>query len=152
MNHTELIAKKIAEVLERAGIEAAVEEGGRPEDVSSYFNVVTPDGRLLIGSRAENLFAFEYLIKRLVEKETGELGVKFLVDINGYRLHRLEELKEEVKRVAKKVRLYRKEIVLKPMSPFERRTVHTVLSEYPDITTESIGEGEGRRVVIKPYP
>jgi spoIIIJ-associated protein len=38
------------------------------------------------------------------------------------------------------------------MSAFERRIIHMALAEYPDITTESIGEGERRRVVIKPYP
>ena len=42
--------------------------------------------------------------------------------------------------------------MLKPMSPFERRIVHMALAEYPDIITQSVGEGETRRVVIKPYP
>jgi len=152
MDYAEIITKKIEEVLARAGIEATVEKGGRREDSSFYFNIATPDGGFLIGPGAENLLAFEYLIKRLVEKETANEPIKFFIDINGYRLRYLEALKDEVKQVAKKVRLYRKEIVLKPMSSFERRTIHTTLAEYPDITTESVGEGRSRRVVIKPYP
>jgi spoIIIJ-associated protein len=38
------------------------------------------------------------------------------------------------------------------MTAFERRIVHVALQEYPDITTESQGEGPTRRVVIRPYP
>ncbi|MEK9148295.1 MAG: R3H domain-containing nucleic acid-binding protein, partial [Patescibacteria group bacterium] len=64
----------------------------------------------------------------------------------------IEALKAEAKNMAKKVRLYRTELVLKPMPAFERRIIHMALAEYPDITTESIGEGYSRRVVIKPYP
>lgn len=147
----ERIAQKIEELLSRAGIEAAIERGLHPEVASCYINIVTDDGRLLIGPRAENLLALEYLIKRLTEKEESQ-PLRLFLDINGYRLHRVEMLKEDARRTAKKVRLYRKELVLKPMSSFERRIIHMTLAEYPDITTESVGEGGGRRVVIKPYP
>lgn len=151
--NTEDVVKKIEELLRSAGIEASIEKGDQPEISSSYINIVTPDSRLLIGSRAENLLALEHVLRRMAEKNIpGEEPIKFFIDVNGYRLHHVERLKEEAKQVAKKVRLYRKELVLKPMSPFERRVVHTVLAEYPDITTESVGEGDGRRVVIKPYP
>lgn len=150
---SEIVIGKIKEILGLAGIEASLEQEEHPEVASLYINIVTPDARLLIGARAENLLALEHLIKRMTEKETkdGERP-RFFIDINGYRLHIIESLKEEAKQVAKKVRLYRKELVLKPMSAYERRIIHMALVEYPDITTESIGEGEKRRVVIKPYP
>ena len=150
---TEVVISKTKELLEHAGIEASLEQEEHPEVASFYVNIITPDARLLIGARAENLFALEHLIKLMTGKEIkdGERP-RFFLDINGYRLHEIEALREEAKQVAKKVRLYRKELVLKPMSAFERRIIHMVLAEYPDITTESIGEGEKRRVVIKPYP
>lgn len=150
---TEVVIAKIKEILERAGIEASLEREEHPEVASFYINIVTPDAGLLIGAGAENLLALEHLIKRMTEKETKDAErPRFFLDINGYRLHAIDALKEEAKQVAKKVRLYRKELVLKPMSAFERRIIHIALAEYPDITTESIGEGERRRVVIKPYP
>ena len=65
---------------------------------------------------------------------------------------RLDDLKQDVKAAAKEVRLYKKEVPLRPMSSFERRIVHLLLAEYPDITTGSIGEEPDRKVVIKPYP
>lgn len=146
-----MITKKIEEFLERAGIEATLEIGEHTEAFSHYINIVTPHARLLIGSQGEAIFGIEYLLKLMLEKCEGERP-RFFLDVNGYRMHRIELLKEDVKHVAKRVRLYRKELVLKPMSPFDRRIVHMALAEYPDITTESIGEGERRRVVVKPYP
>ena len=133
------------------GVRAEVEERSIPDLSIPYLNILTDEARLLIGARAQNLIALEYLVKRLAEKD-GEDEARFFLDINGYRLHHLEELKIEAKNMAKKVRLYRTKLVLKPMSAFERRIIHMALAEYPDITTESEGEGEGRRVVIKPYP
>ncbi len=145
----------ITQTLEKMGIPADVEERSLPDLSIPYLNVLTEEARLLIGARAQNLMALEYLLKRLVEKEPSLLpeGVRgFFLDVNGYRLHHLEELKTEAKNMAKKVRLYRTELALQPMPAFERRIIHMTLAEYPDITTESTGEGETRRVVIKPYP
>lgn len=145
------IRERINQTLEKMGIRADVEERSVTEISIPYLNVVTDEARLLIGVRARNLWALEYLIKRLIEREHPEAS-GFFLDVNGYRLHHLEELKAEAKDMAKKVRLYRTEFALKPMPPFERRIVHMALAEYPDIITESVGEGEGRRIVIKPYP
>ena len=142
----------IMETLSKMGVRAEVEERTMGDLAVPYLNVVTDEARLLIGARAQNLVALEYLLKRMLERTTPELSRGFFLDVNGYRLHSMEELKAEAKNMAKKVRLYRTELALKPMPPFERRIVHTVLAEYPDITTQSIGEGEARRVVIKPYP
>ena len=106
---------------------------------------------MLIGERGNNLAALEYLLKRLVRKQNG-FEVKFTLDINDYRMKRLEDIKQDVKNASRHVRVHRREMALRPMSAFERRIVHLLLAEYPDITTESVGQGDERRVVIKPYP
>ena len=144
--------EKIKEILAIIGIEAEVEvkEPGGLE--AAHLSIMTDDARLLIGQGGQNLYSLEHIVKRIVHKEMGETMPQFFIDVNGYRMNRLEELKEEARSVAKRVRLYRKEICLRPMNSFERRIIHTALAEYPDITTESIGEDFGRAVVIKPYP
>lgn len=109
------------------------------------------DARLLIGEGGQNLAALEHLIRRLLHKDAVAPPPVF-VDVNGYRAHQIEAVKEEARDYAKQARLYRKEIHLRPMSSFERRIVHTALSEYPDLTTESVGNDPRRMVVIKPYP
>lgn len=147
-----MLRERISQTLEKMGIAAEVEERSLSELSVPYANILTEDARLLIGVRARNLLALEYLLKRLIERELGEGGAGFFLDINGYRLHHLESLKSEAKSIARKVRLYRTELALKPMPAFERRIVHMTLAEYPDIITQSSGEGGTRRVVIKPYP
>lgn len=143
--------EKIKELLSIIGISAEVEikEPGGFE--TAHLAITTDDARLLIGHGGQNLHSLEHIIKRMLQKELGALPA-FYIDVNGYRMNHLEELREEARGMAKKVRLYRKEICLRPMNSFERRVVHTALAEYPDITTESIGEEFGRAVVIKPYP
>jgi spoIIIJ-associated protein len=94
------------------------------------------------------------LLKKIIRKRYGEDEEKFsfTLDINDYRMKRLGDLKQDVKDAAKQVRLYGKHVPLRPMSSFERRIVHLLLAEYPDIATESVGQEPDRWVVIKPYP
>ena len=110
-----------------------------------------PQTNMLIGERGTTLACLEYLLKRIMRQKYQE-EVKFTLDINDYRMRRLEDLKQDVKAAAKEVRMYNKEVPLRPMSSFERRIVHLLLAEYPDIATESLGQEPERRVVIKPYP
>lgn len=146
------IQERVSQTLEKMGIRAEVEERTLSDLSFPYINIVTDEAGLLIGARAQNLLALEYLIKRLAEKDEPPIAGRFFLDVNGYRLHHIESIKAEAKNMAKKVRLYRTDLILKPMSAFERRIIHMALAEYPDITTESVGEGLTRRVVIKPYP
>ncbi len=149
---SERICHHLETLLGRLGVPASIEEAGIPEISIPYLNIVTDEARLLIGSGGEHLAALEHLLRRILERESPDERATFLVDVNGYRLRKIEELKAEAKTVARKVRLYRRELPLKPMSPFERRIVHVALAAYPDIMTESTGQGPSRRVVIKPYP
>ncbi len=107
---------------------------------------------MLIGERGNNLIAVEHILKKIISKKKGEEEQRFTLDINDYRMKRLEDLKQDVKNAAREGRLYHRESPLRPMSSFERRIVHLLLAEYPDITTESIGADQDRRVIIKPYP
>lgn len=147
-----VLCERILQTLEKMGIRADVEERSITELSIPYVNIITDDARFLIGARARYLLALEYLLKRFMERETGPEAKGFFLDVNGYRLHQLEELRAEARQVARRVRLYRTELILEPMPPFERRVVHMALAEYPDITTQSTGDGPSRRVVIKPYP
>lgn len=124
-------------------------EPGEEDMLDGTSRVSAP--RMLIGERGNNLGALEHIIKKIIRKKYGE-DQKFTLDINEYRMKRLDDLKHDIKAAAKEVLLYRKEVPLRPMSSFERRIVHLVLAEYPDITTESIGQEPNRKVIIKPYP
>jgi spoIIIJ-associated protein len=71
------------------------------------------------------------------------------IDINEYRNRKTEKLQDMAKTFIDKVRFFQKDTELPRMSPWERRQIHLLVSEYDDIESESTGEGENRRVVLK---
>jgi spoIIIJ-associated protein len=102
---------------------------------------------LLIGRRGETLAALQLLINLIVSHRTKH-RMRIIVDAENYRERREENLRSLALRVAQQVRSYRRSIALEAMPPHERRIVHISLADSKDISTESIGEGEERRVVI----
>lgn len=102
---------------------------------------------LLIGRRGETLAALQLLVNLIVSHRTRH-RMRIIVDAENYRQRREENLRSLAQRVAQQVRSYRRSIALEAMPPHERRIVHIALSDSKDISTESIGEGDERRVVI----
>lgn len=102
---------------------------------------------LLIGRRGETLSALQLLVSLIVSHRTKH-RMRIIVDAENYRERREENLRSLALRVAQQVRNYRRSIALEAMPPHERRIVHLALTDSPDISTESIGEGDARRVVI----
>ncbi len=102
---------------------------------------------LLIGRRGETLAALQLLVSLIVRHRTKH-RLRIIVDAENYRMRREENLRSLAQRVAQQVRNYRRSIALEAMPPHERRIVHIALSDSKDISTESIGEGDERRVVI----
>jgi spoIIIJ-associated protein len=73
-----------------------------------------------------------------------------ILDVEGYRSRREESLINLAQRVARQVARSRRPITLEPMPASERRVVHVVLRDHPDVMTQSSGEGEQRRVTVYP--
>jgi spoIIIJ-associated protein len=102
---------------------------------------------LLIGRRGETLSALQLLVSLIVGHRTKH-RMRISIDAENYRERREENLRSLALRVAQQVRNYRRSIALEDMPPHERRIVHIALADSKDISTESIGEGDQRRVVI----
>lgn len=138
----------VKEFLSAMDIDARIEEGVIGD--STAFLLRTHDAGLLIGEDGANLLALNYLVRKIVERRTGAQEAQFLIDVNDYQRRRFDEIRDKARMGAQRVRYFKKEVALEPMNAFERRIAHLVLQEYPDIVTESTGEGVMRRVVIKP--
>lgn len=114
--------------------------------------LVTIDGEdlnFLIGFRGQSLDALQSILRLIIFRKTGE-QVVLNVDINGYKNQKANKIKDLARKFIDKVRFFEKEIELPRMNPWERRQVHTFVSEYDDVESESTGEGRDRRVVLKP--
>ena len=130
----------------------------------TVYAIEAPDARPLIGTHGDTLFAIDTLVKKIAEKrvgtpkETPEESAsedtapnrpQFLVDVNDYRGKQIKDLETKALMMAERARSFQYDVELTPMSSYERLIIHTVLSDAPNVKTESQGEGRNRRVVIK---
>jgi len=146
-------AKNVLEkLLELMAVSASVtlrpnESADAPPSVT--LNVSGEDLGILIGRRGLTLSSLQYLVRLMVSHQT-KSREPILIDVEGYKERRYKNLEAYARQMAEKVKLTRKPFTFEPMSSFERRIIHVALSSDPDVTTESMGEGEDRKVVILP--
>jgi spoIIIJ-associated protein len=102
----------------------------------------------LIGQRGDTLRSMQYTVSNAL-KNQDYLHTRINIDVAGYK-------KQHNERIAKQAEIWFKEVKdsgqpkdLQPMSAAERRVVHKAAEEY-GLTTESLGEGRDRHIVIKP--
>lgn len=107
------------------------------------------DLNTLIGRRGETLDGLQYLMRLLVAKELGHY-LHVVLDVEGYKAHRAQMLKQLALRMAERVATTRKPAALEPMPANERRIVHLALRDHTQVRTESVGLGENRKVTIIP--
>ena len=144
----------VEELLERMKVRARVSvRRGEPEDdrdrVPVLVDVRGDDLSILIGPKAETLNALQYIASLIVSKEIGK-SVPLVVDVEGYRARRSQQIRQLARRMAEQaVRTGRRQ-VLEPMPANERRLVHIELRDHPQVLTESIGEEPRRKVTIVP--
>jgi len=145
------VVKQTEELLEKIGIQGTVFcRDHRSEDPSHiWIEIMTPDSGILIGERGVHLRALEHIL-RLVLRRTLPKECRCLLDVNTYRLRRIEFLKKLSRDAAKRAVQTHHAITLDPMPAMERRIVHVTLIDETTVETASVGEDPERRVVIRP--
>ncbi|MFN2216672.1 MAG: RNA-binding cell elongation regulator Jag/EloR [Anaerolineales bacterium] len=143
----------VSELLHKMKVTAQVSAHYGEEDEDGrqpvYVDIRGNDLGILIGRKAEILNAFQYIVNLIMGKRM-EQWVQIIVDVEGYRSRREEQIRQmAVRMAAQAVRTGRRQ-VLEPMTPAERRLVHLELRSHPEVTTQSIGEDPTRKVTISP--
>lgn len=118
------------------------------QDETYQVTLVSDQNAILIGKEGRTLNALQLLIKQAVKKET-QLNLKLNLDASNYKLKKLKNIERQIKILAKEVLQSKIDVSLDPMNSYERRLVHSIIGEYEHLTTESIGEGKERHVIIK---
>ena len=146
----EEIVAIVAEFLEKMGFIATVEIKNKQEDGKEVIacNIKTEDSSFLIGQYGSNLQSLQHIIRVIIRKKSTE-PINFFLDVNSYRQEKNESIVHLAKNLAQEAVSGKKEIIMRPMTAYERRIVHMELAQNNQIKTESIGEGESRRIVIK---
>lgn len=120
-----------------------------PREGYSYLNIISNGSGLLIGKRGKTLNALQFLVSKIVSRQTGE-SVSLVVDTENYRAKREESLSELARQLSEKVKKTRRSLTTGPMSAQDRRVVHLALKDEHEVRTKSKGEGTLRRVIIYP--
>lgn len=113
--------------------------------------LIGEDMGILIGKRGQTLDALQYLVNLVVNKNSPSY-ISVMLDTENYRQRRKETLETLAFHLAKKVKHTRKNVVLEPMNPYERRIIHSTLQNDRYVTTFSEGEEPFRNVVIALKP
>ncbi len=137
----------ILDLLKKMTFDAEVYE--RQEEGRTVFNVKTRDAQLLIGKQGANLEALQHIVRILFKKQAQDDRFPFAIDVDDYKDQRVIYLKELARKAAHHVRETRKAVSLEPMPAYERRVVHSYLSLYSDIGSESVGVDPNRKLIIK---
>jgi spoIIIJ-associated protein len=145
LNIVENTTKKLLDLF---GVEAKIEEI-KEEDNIITVQIETKEPGILIGYHGGTLFSLQLILELIVSKKIGE-WTKVVVNIGDYRQKREEILKKMALSFTQKVLFSGEPVVLPPLSPQDRRVIHLFLRDHPDVFSESEGEGENRRLVIKP--
>ena len=113
-------------------------------------NIEGEDLGLLIGYRGENIESLQLIMGIILNKNLSfENWRPVLVDVGGWRKQRDESLRILISKEVEKISEEEPSVELPPMPPSQRRSVHIFVGEYDDLTTESVGEGANRHVVIR---
>jgi len=115
------------------------------------FSIKSAEFERLLSEREEPAKDLVYLLKRLFNKNvlTSEENFKCTIDINDLQSRADDKIKMRALDAAEEARRLKTDVLLDPMSSYERMVVHSTISGNVDITTESVGEGRERRIKIK---
>ncbi len=102
---------------------------------------------VVIGRRGQTLDALQYLVSLVVNRRV-ENYVRVVLNTENYREKRERSLVKLAHKLANRARKYRKDIVLEPMNPYERRIIHSSLQDNQYVSTRSEGQDPNRKVVI----
>ena len=138
----------VEKILEYMGLDAETEL--LEKDNSTIINLFATDSASVIGYRGEVIDAIQTLAGACLNIGKKEYK-KVVVDCENYREKRQNTLINLAKKLEEKATALRREVILEPMSPYERRIIHTALANSETCTTKSEGSEPNRYVVIVPF-
>jgi len=150
--NAELIKSSLASVLDHLGLHHSNIDVTAEGDVTRA-EITSNDASRIIGWHGETLNSVQHILKSIVRTaENLERTPLIIVDVDGYRRMQEEKVKKIAEAKADFVRRTGNRIALSPMSPYFRRIIHLHVANHADmqdLTTESVGEGDYRQIVLK---
>ena len=118
-------------------------------ELGCTLSIAGTDSGLLLNQGGELLDALQQILNQAYGRNLPK-GQRIVCDANNYRAARELELRAMAEHAARQVRTTSSPFVFGPMDASERRVIHLSLAEETDLVTESIGEGNARRLRVAP--
>jgi spoIIIJ-associated protein len=122
---------------------------GSQEDDQIKLYIEGKDPGLLIGKQGQTLEALQYLVTKILAKQTKKKP-KLIIDIESYRERHKQALIDMALKYGDKAKRIGKPVTLNPMNAHDRRIIHLALQSDKDLKTKSRGEGLYKKVIIYP--
>ena len=136
----------IKELSKNMGISANVEVRVENENVNVL--LLTDNNNIMIGKDGKTLNSIQLILRQSMH-DLNKFGLRIVVDVGDYKLKKLRNLEHEIKKICKEVLKTKVEVKLDPMNSYERRKVHSIVSEFESLESVSYGEDPNRYTVIK---
>ncbi len=137
----------LAQLLEKMGETADISAQQEEDRIS--LRLESGDAGLLIGKQGQTLEALQYLVTKMLSKQSRK-KVRVAIDIESYRARHNQALSNLALKCGEKAKRSGKPVTLNPMNPHDRRIVHLALQEDKELKTMSRGEGHYKKVIISP--
>ena len=145
MEEIEIAKQFTTGILERMGLKAEVE--GFLKEGNLYLEIKGDREGVLIGKHGRTLESLQILINRMVNKRLKN-AMRVILDIDGYRKRRSDSIAQMAHRLGEKIKRTGHPLIVGPFNAYDRRIIHLILKEDPSLKTESLGEGEFKKVKI----
>lgn len=146
-DNTQKIQEVAEKLLSMLGIEATVTVNA--DDESTQVILDTEESGMLIGYHGETLESLQTILSIVASRELGEF-VRVSIEVGDYKKNRVEYLKHLVQQAKEQALSQNNGVSLSNLKSWERREVHMMLADDQEVTTESMGEGRDRVLVVKP--
>jgi spoIIIJ-associated protein len=149
MDTVQIIGTSTQELLSHLKITAKVAVTEITEDETQLYTVEISgnDLGILIGYHGETLNQFQQILSLIVNNKLPE-WTKIIVDINGWREERKETIENMARQAITRVKGTGQSQHLPTLSAYERRIVHSLVSEDSEVSSHSEGEGPNRKLII----
>ncbi len=147
MGEIEIAKELMTGLLERMGVKTEVE--GYLKEGNLCLEIKGDQEGILIGKHGRTLESLQMLINRMVNKRLKN-AVRVVLDIDDYRKRRVESMANIACRLGEKAKKIGHSLTVGPFNSHDRRIIHITLKEDPYLRTESLGEGELKKVKIIP--
>lgn len=136
-------------ILQALDIEAQMELKQKDNGREIHYAIQSKENALLIGREGRTLLALQTVLRNYLSTFV-MFQIRVTLDIANYHENHKRQLEILATRTAKEVAQTGIQVKLDPMNAYDRRIIHTKLSDWRDVETESEGEGENRALIIKP--